>query len=72
MFIYLWYPQGTAYMCPLGAGTCGLHGTALLRTQKALWVDAEDTRPTQPVSNRHFDYTVTGLWGEQQDGPFWD
>lgn len=71
MFIYLWYPQGTAYMCPLGACTCGLHGTALLGTQKALRVDAEDTRPAQPVSNRHFDYAVAGLWGEQQVRTDW-
>lgn len=53
-------------MCPLSACTCSLHGTALLRTQKALWVDAEDTRPAQPVPKRHFDNAITGLWGEQQ------
>lgn len=53
-------------MSPLGACTCGFHGTALLGTQKALRVDAEDTRPAQPVSDRHFDYAIAGLWGEQR------
>ena len=62
--VYLWYPQGTAYMCPLGARTCSLHGTALLGTQKALWVDTENARPTEPVSNRHFDNAITSLWEE--------
>lgn len=64
--IYLWYPQGTAYMCPLGACTCSLHGTALRWTQKALGVDTKDTCPTKPVPNRYFDYTIAGLWGEQK------
>lgn len=59
-------------MCPLSACTRSLHGTALLRTQKALWVDAEDTRPAQPVPKRHFDDAITGLWGEQQGGTFSD
>lgn len=63
----LWYPQGTAYMCPLGTCTRSLHGTAFLRTEKALRVDPEDARPAQPVSNRHFDDAVTGLWGEEQE-----
>lgn len=62
--IYLRYPQGTADVSPLGSCTCCLHGAALLRTQKALRVDAEDARPAQPVSNRHFDDAVTRLWGE--------
>ncbi len=57
-------------MRPLGACTCRLHGPALLRTQKALRIDAEDTSPTQPVSNRHFDDAITGLCGEQQVGTF--
>lgn len=55
-------------MGPLSARTCCLHGSALLGTQKALGVDAEDARPAQPVPKRHFDDAVTGLWGEQQGG----
>lgn len=64
--IYLWDPKSTADMSPLGACTCGFHGTALLGTQKALRVDAKDASPAQPVSDRHFDYAIAGLWGEQQ------
>lgn len=61
LMIYLWYPQSAAHMCPLGACSRGLHGAALQGTQEALRVDAEDTRPAQPVSNRHFDDTIAGL-----------
>lgn len=53
-------------MCPLGASTCSLHGTTLLWTQKALRINAEDAGSTQPVSNRHFDNTITGLQAEQE------
>lgn len=62
-FVYLWYPQGAAYVSPFGAFTCRFHGAAFLRTQEALWVEAEHARPAQPVSYRHFDYAVAGLWG---------
>lgn len=64
--VYLWYPQGTANMRPLGARSCGLHGSALQGTQKALRVDAEDARSAQPVPNRHFDYSIAGLRGERE------
>lgn len=68
--MYLWYPQGTADVGPLGACSCCLHGAALLRTQKALRVDAEDACPAQPVPQRHFDDAVTGLQKEQRVGEF--
>lgn len=68
---YLWYPQGTAHMRPLGPGTCGLHGTALLRTQQALRVDAEDTCPTKPVSNRNFNDAITSLWRQKRVRTHW-
>lgn len=64
--VYLWDPQGAAHVSPFGSGTRRLHSSTLLWTQKTLWVDAEDTRPTEPVPNRHFDDAVTSLGGEGQ------
>ena len=59
--LHLGDPQGTADVRPLGAGPRGLHGPALLGAQQALGVDAQDTRPAQPVPIRHLHYAITGL-----------
>lgn len=61
---YFWYPQSTADVRPFRARTRGFHGTALLWAQQALRGDAEDAGPAQPVPERDFYNSVTGLGGE--------
>lgn len=58
---YLWNPQGTANMDPLGTAPGRLHSTTLLGTQQTLGLNAERAGPAQPAAFRHFQDPITCL-----------
>lgn len=61
MGTYLWNPQGTANMDPLGAAPGRLHGATLLGTQQTLGLNAKRAGPAQPAAFRHLQDPVTRL-----------
>jgi len=63
---YLWNPQSTADMDPLGATPGRLHGTTLLGTQQTLGLDTKCARPAQPAAFRHLQDPVTRLYSHLQ------
>jgi len=51
---YLWNPESTAHMCPLGPCPGSFHGTSSFGTQEALRMYSQDAGATQPTPFRYF------------------
>lgn len=63
---YLWNPQSTANVDPLGATPGRLHGTTLLGAQQTLRPNAKRAGPAQPAAFRHLQDPITRLHSHLQ------
>lgn len=52
--LYLWNPEGTAHVRPLGPCPGGFHGTSSFGTQEALGVYPQHAGAAQPAPFRDF------------------
>lgn len=63
--LYLWNPESTAHMCPLGPCPGGFHGTSSFRTQEALRMYPQNTGAAQPAPFGDFQDSIACLGRKQ-------